>query len=101
MQSAAIGDYIRNSSGAKGKITGLSPDGTIADAFNLGTGKTETWVLSLCSPDKDDGVKPTPIVQDVQLVKLAKGPIVGAILIANLITGAIGFIVLLLTGAIH
>lgn len=101
MQSAAIGEYIRNSSGVKGKVTGLSPDGTIAAVFNLGTGKTENWVLSLCSADIDYGARPAQTIHTVQLVRVAKGPIVGAILIANLITGVIGFIVLLLTGMIH
>jgi hypothetical protein len=47
---AAIGDYIQRNSGAKGKVTSLSSDGTIADVYNLGTGKTETWALSLCAP---------------------------------------------------
>jgi hypothetical protein len=102
MQTAAIDDYIRHNSGVRGKVTGLSPDGTIADVYNLGTRKTERWALSLCSPDNDEGVKPKfSQVQAAQPVRVAMGPIVGAILIANLITGAIGFVVLLLSGVIH
>lgn len=102
VQTAAVGDYIRHETGAKGKVTSLSQDGTMADVFNLRTGKTETWALAFCQPDNDSGVKPTlEGAQEVQVVRVAKGPIVGAILIANLITGAIAFTVALLSGLIR
>ncbi len=97
MQTATVDEY----NGVIGKVTGLSPDGTIADVYNVGTGR-ETWVLSLCSPHIDYAPKPKVIdVQTAQPIRVAMGPIVGAILIANLISGVIGFIVLLLTGVIH
>jgi hypothetical protein len=100
MQTTVVGDYIRHNSGARGKVTSLSPDGTIADVYNLGTGKADRWILSLCSPDDDDGVKLSQI-QSAPPVRVAMGPIIGAILISNLISGVIGFVVLLLAGVIH
>jgi hypothetical protein len=100
--NAAIGDYIRNNnSGSRGKVTSLSPDGSIADVYNTGTGKAETWVLSQCAPDNGAGVKPNLDQVQTQPVRVAMGPIIGAILISNLICGAIGFVVLLLAGVIH
>lgn len=99
--NAAIGDYIRNNSGARGKVTSLSPDGSIGDVYNLGSGKTETWVMSQCASDNDESVKPTLNPAQMQPVRVAMGPIIGAILISNLICGAIGFAVLLLAGVIR
>ena len=102
MLSTAIGDYIRHNSGARGKVTSLSPDGTIADVHNLSTGKADTWALSLCAPDNEASVKPNfSQVQATQPVRVAMGPIIGAILISNLICGAVGFVVLLLAGVIR
>ena len=99
--TAALGDYIRHNSGAKGKVTSLSPDASIADVYNLATGKTEAWVLSQCSPDVDAGAKTGRSQTAQPPVRVAMGPIIGAILISNLISGAIGFVVLLLAGVIH
>ena len=45
----AIGDYIRHNSGARGKVTSLSPDGTIADVYNLATGRADTMQSCCCS----------------------------------------------------
>jgi len=102
MQTVTVGEYIRHNSGARGKVTSLSPDGTIADVYNLATGRADTWPLCVCTPDNEDGTLANHTHPTVsQPVRVAMGPIIGAILISNLICDAVGFVVLLLAGVIH
>ena len=97
MQTASVGEYIRHSNGLNGKVVNLSPDGLIAEVHVLATSKRDDWPLSLCESDNDS---PRLKQADV-LVRVAKGPIVGAILIAHLITAAITLVVLLIMGVIR
>lgn len=105
--TAQVGDIVTHRDGWQARIESFSPDGSIVDVVTTRNNKKFTYPLSAFRV-VDSAATETPTGFDAEInrdlpasvavtslpqpVRVAMGPIIGAILLANLISGIIGAI---------
>lgn len=115
--SPQVGDIVTHRDGWQGRIESFSPDGSIIDVVTIRNNKRFTYPLSAfkVEPIVASSAATTPaglgteinrdfpasvaVTSLPQPFRVAMGPIIGAILLANLIRGIIGAIVFVMMTA--
>ena len=96
-----IGARVVSSNGIEGIFLAPCQGGILSRVFNLTTATEGDWVNSLFSEAQPEAEPMKPVYIVNRQVGTPLGRIVGGLLLANLISGVIGLIVLGLMGIIH